>query len=172
MLSPRTAFSPSIRAALLVGAMLFPGSATAADYTAGSVAIGNPWARATPKGASVAAAYMTLTNNGTSADRLISGTVTVAGRFEVHTMEMVDGVAKMRPVEGGLVLKPGETVKLEPGGMHVMLVGLKQPLQQGTTMKGTLVFEHAGTVEIEYAVQPIGQGAPMPDHGGGHEHQH
>jgi len=68
----------------------------------------------------------------------------------------------MRPVEGGLEIKPGETVDLKPGSMHVMLMGLKQPLEKGQTVKGTLEFEKAGKVDIEYAVEALGVSAPGP----------
>src|SRR5262249_207740 len=71
----------------------------------------------------------------------------------------------MRPVEGGLEIKPGETIELKPGSLHAMLVGLKQPLQKGQTVKGTLEFEKAGKVDIEYAVEALGATAPAA---GGH----
>jgi copper(I)-binding protein len=155
---------------LLAGAALslFAGVTEAADYSAGDVKVGNPWARATPRGANVAAAYMTLTNNGTAADRLMGGSTKVASRFEVHSMVIEDGVAKMRPVEGGLEIKPRETVELKPGSFHVMLIGLTQALQQGQRLSGTLIFERAGKVDIEFTVVPIGQGAPAGGHHSGH----
>jgi len=134
--------------------------AIAEDYNAGSITIGNPWTRATPKGSTVAGAYMTISNKGSAPDRLVGGSSAVAGRFEVHSMTMDKGVAKMRPVEGGLEIKPGETVELKPGSFHVMLTGLKQPLEKGKKVKGTLEFEKAGKVEIEYAVEAIGAAAP------------
>jgi hypothetical protein len=150
----------------LVGAavVLISSMAAAEIYSAGGLQIDSPWARATPKGATVGAGYLTITNKGAEADRLIGGSAAPAARFEVHTTVMENGVARMRPVTG-LEIKPGETVTLAPGGMHVMLMGLKQPLRQGQTVKGTLVFEKAGTVAIEFAVQGIG--APA---GGGHKH--
>ena len=77
-------------------------------------------------------------------------------------MVMEQGVAKMRPVEGGLEIKPGETVELKPGSLHVMLMGLKQPLEKGLKVKGTLEFEKAGKVDIEYAVEALGVSAPAP----------
>jgi copper(I)-binding protein len=138
---------------------LFATVAAAEDYTAGAIHVSNPWARATPKGSMIGAAYMTLRNSGTVSDRLIGGSVAVASRFEVHSMTMEGGVAKMRPVEGGLEIPPGGVVALKPGSYHVMLVGLTQPLQAKQRIKGTLVFEHAGKVDIEFAVQPIGGGA-------------
>jgi copper(I)-binding protein len=143
------------------------GSAIAEDYSVGTIAIDKPWTRATPKGATVAGAYMTLRNKGTAPDRLVGGSSAAAGRFEVHSMVMEQGVAKMRPVEGGLEIKPGETVELKPGSFHVMLVGLKEPLQKGQKVKGTLEFEKAGKVDIEYAVEPLGATAPAA---GGHQH--
>jgi copper(I)-binding protein len=138
------------------------GSALAEDYTAGTIAIGNPWTRATPKGATVAGAYMTISNKGTVPDRLLGGSSPIAGRFEVHSMTMEKGVAKMRPVEGGLEIKPGETVELKPGSFHAMLTGLKQPLEKGQKVKGTLEFEKAGKVDIEYAVEAVGASSAMP----------
>jgi len=151
------------KAALLATALaLFVGAAEAADYSARDIRIGNPWARATPRGAQVAAGYFTLTNNGSAPDRLRGGSTPVAARFEIHSMVVEDGVAKMRPIEGGLEIKPGETVELKPGSLHAMLIGLSQPLQSGQRVAGTLVFERAGKVDIEFAVVPMGAA------GGGH----
>ena len=136
------------------------GGATAEDYNAGTIAVANPWTRATPKGATVAGAYMTISNKGTTPDRLVGGSSAVAGRFEVHSMTMDQGVAKMRPVGGGLEIKPGETVELKPGSLHVMLLGLQQPLEKGQKVKGTLEFEKAGKVDIEYMVEAVGATTP------------
>jgi len=130
------------------------------NFTVGAIEVVNPWTRATPRGAPIGAAYMTLTNKGSTADRLIGGSTNVAGRFEVHTMVTEGGIAKMRPVTGGVEIKPGSTVTLEPGGLHAMLIGLKQPIAPGTRVTGTLVFERAGKVDVEFAVQPLGQPAP------------
>lgn len=141
--------------------------ASAEDYTLGPITIGQPWTRATPKGAPVAGGYLTITNKGTAPDRLIGGSVPFAGRFEVHMMTVEQGVMRMRPVgPGGLEIKPGETVALTPGGLHVMFLGLKRPLEPGERPKGTLVFEKAGTIEVEYAVEPIGAPPPASAHTG------
>jgi hypothetical protein len=75
-------------------------------------------------------------------------------------MTMEGGVMKMRPLPAGLEIKPGETVELKPGGFHMMLTGLTQPLVQGQTEKATLKFEKAGTLEVEYAIQGIGATSP------------
>jgi len=138
------------------------GVAAAQTTTAGSIEISNAWARATPKGAQVGGAYMTITNKGSAPDRLVGGSSSVADRFEVHSMVMDGGVAKMRPVDGGLEIKPGETVELKPGGFHVMLTGLKQPLHKGQKVKATLEFEKAGKVEVEYTVEALGAASPSP----------
>jgi periplasmic copper chaperone A len=155
------------RAALLAVTLACGTVVSAEDYAAGGLQIGNPWARATPSGATVGAGYLTIMNKGKAPDRLIGGSAAPASRFEIHNTVVEGGVAKMRPI-AGLEIKPGETVELKPGGMHVMLLGLKQPLKQGQRIKGTLVFEQAGTVAIEFAVQAAG--APT-GHGGhkGHE---
>jgi hypothetical protein len=130
-------------------------SAMANDYKAGSMEIVNPWSRATPKGASTAIGYMTIKNNGTTPDRLIGGSIDVADGFQLHSMEMENGVAKMRELKG-VDIKQGQTIEFKPGGSHVMFVNLKHPLSKGEPHKGTLVFEHAGKVEIEYSVEGIG----------------
>lgn len=129
---------------------LAPVLASAATYRAGAIEISAPWARATPKGAEVAGAYMAITNKGNEPDRLLSGSSPAAVRFELHTMSTDGGVMKMRPLASGLEIKPGETVEFKPQGAHVMLVGLKAPLQQGQHVKATLEFERAGKIEIEY----------------------
>ena len=130
-------------------------TAHAGDYKAGSLDISNPWSRATPKGSSVAAGYMKIKNGGSTSDRLIGGSSDVASKFEVHEMKMENGVAKMRPIKG-LEIKPGETVELKPGSFHVMFVDLKKPLASGDHIKGTLVFEKAGTVNVEFDVVAMG----------------
>ena len=104
---------------------LWGGAAAAETYTVGSIEIGNPWARATPKGAPVGGAYMTITNKGAEADRLIGASSPIASQMEVHQMTMDKGVMSMRPVPGGLEIKPGQTVVLNPESLHLMLTGLE-----------------------------------------------
>jgi len=163
----RTAF---IIAVTLATFALLP--AQAEDVTLGSLKISAPWARATPKGASVGGAYMKITNTGTSSDRLIGGATAIASSFEVHEMSMDNGVMKMRPVTGGLEIKPGQTVELKPGGYHVMLTGLKEQLAQGQHFKATLEFAKAGKVDVDFAIEGVGAQSPgtaggvMPGMGG------
>jgi periplasmic copper chaperone A len=151
-----------IRQSLLLAATLaiVAGATAAETYTAGSIEVSNPWARATPKGAQVGGAYMTIANKGTETDRLLGGSSAVASKIEVHQMSMDNGVMMMRPVTGGLEIKPGQTVELKPDSFHLMLMGLKQPLMQGQHLKATLEFAKAGKVEVDYAVEAIGAQAP------------
>jgi hypothetical protein len=135
-------------------------SAQAEDVTIGSLKISAPWARATPKGASVGGGYMKITNTGTGPDHLIGGTTDVASRFEIHEMKMDNGVMKMRPVSGGLEIMPGQTVELNPSGVHVMLMGLKKQLEQGQHFKATLEFAKAGKVDVDFTVEGIGAQSP------------
>lgn len=137
-----------------------PVTAIAQEFTAGTLVIAQPWSRATASGAKVGAGYMTITNKGSMPDRLVGGSLPQAGRFELHEMKMEDGVMKMRPLADGIEIKPGQTVKLAPGGYHVMFMELKEPLKQGETLKGELRFEKAGTVMVDYAVGAIAAQTP------------
>ena len=148
-----------IRKALTVAAFLAAWAAVPAqaeDVTVGSLKISAAWARATPKGASIGGGYMKITNSGAAPDRLVGGSTDAANRFEVHEMSMDNGVMKMRPVSTGLEIKPGQTVELKPGGYHVMFVGLKQQLKQGDHFNAQLMFEKAGKVDVDFAVEGIG----------------
>jgi copper(I)-binding protein len=138
-------------------------AASAADYHAGALDISGPWSRATPKGAPVAVGYLTIKNTGTTADRLIGGSSEAAAKVEVHEMTMDNGIMKMRPITGGLEIKPGESVELKPQGLHLMFIKPKNPLKQGDHVKATLEFEKAGKVEVDFDV--TGMGGPPPGHG-------
>lgn len=142
-------------------------SAPAAAIRAGDLIIEQPWSRATPAGAKVGGGYVRITNAGKEPDRLTGGSFPLAARVEVHEMSMVDNVMRMKPVEGGLEIKPGESVELKPGGYHLMFMDLKEPLKDSQAVKGTLVFERAGVVTVEFAVR--GMGAPAGGHMGGQD---
>ena len=146
------------------------GAAAAHDFRAGDLVIEHPWSRATPPGARIGVGYATITNNGAEPDRLIGGSSEVSKGFEVHTSEVVDGVARMRPARDGIVIAPGETVVLEPGGTHAMLTGMTQPIEAGEPFAGTLVFERAGALDVAFAVQELGaSAAPAGDDHEGHD---
>ncbi len=140
---------------------------------AGDLVISQPWTRATAGGAKVGGGYLTIENKGTVADKLVGGSTDAAGKLEVHQMTMSDGVMKMHPVEGGLAIEPGKTVKLAPGGYHLMLVDLKHPFKKGEKVPTTLEFEKAGKVAVSLDVQGIGAREPSAPAGGAMtDHQH
>ena len=165
----RTTIMIAAMVAVIAAACAAP-PAQAEDVTIGALKISAPWARATPKGASVGGGYMTITNSGAAPDRLIGGSSAVSRSFEVHEMKMEGGVMKMRMVAGGLEIKPGQTVTLDPSGYHIMLMGLKKQLMQGEHFKATLQFAKAGKVDVDFTVEGIGAktGGGMPAMGGDH----
>ena len=104
--------------------------------------------RGTVAGMYSSAAYLKITNNGVSDDRLIAAKAAIAQRVEIHSMEMDNGVMRMRAVDGGLVIAPGDSVTLAPGGLHIMLMGLTTDLAPGTQHEIILVFEKAGEIKL------------------------
>lgn len=164
-------------AGLALLAAMFVAPANADDVKAGDLVITQAWSRATPGGAKVAGGFLTIENKGTAPDKLIGVAAEIAGKVDVHEMAMDNGVMKMRPLEKGLVIEPGKTVKLAPGGYHLMMQELKGPLKQGDKVPVTLQFEKAGKVAVTLDVQGVGAQAPgghsdhmdmkkMPDHSG------
>ena len=170
-----------LKQVLLALALVCVGSsvAFADEISVGDLVVTQAWSRATPKGAKIGGGYLTIENKGSTADRLIGGSADVAAKVEVHEMTMSNGVMKMRPLENGLVIEPGKTVKLAPGGYHLMLMDLKSPLKQGDKLPITLDFEKAGKVTVSFDVESVGAQGPvgasgtggmdmkkMPDHSG------
>jgi copper(I)-binding protein len=141
-------------------------------YKAGALAIHHPWTRATPAGARVAAGYLVIENSGSEPDRLLGGSSEAGRAVEIHEMAENEGIMTMRALAEGLLVPAGGKVELKPGGLHLMITGLKRQLVEGEMMAATLVFEKAGRIDVEFEVQAIG-GAP-PSHGsqsdGGHTH--
>jgi periplasmic copper chaperone A len=146
---------------------LFAADARAGEAKVGDLVITQAWSRATPSGAKVAGGYLVIENKGTTADRLVGGAGEIAGKVEVHEMAMNNGVMTMRPLDKGLAIEPGQTVKLAPGGHHLMMFDLKGQLKQGDKVPVTLEFEKAGKVTVSLDVQGVGAQAPA-DHSGGH----
>lgn len=156
-------------ALLLAGA----GAARAHDTAAvaasqGDIQVVQPWTRAAGQGAT-GAGYMVIRNAGAEPDRLVEGRAAVARSVELHAHIRDGDVMRMRPVEA-IELPPGGEVKLEPGGFHLMLIGLAEPLRRGSHVPVTLVFERAGTVEVQLSVESAG--ARGPGGAGGHGHGH
>jgi copper(I)-binding protein len=134
----------------------------AGSATAGDIAVENAFARASVGGAKVAAAYMTLTNTGVVADALVAAETPVAARAELHTNIQDGDIMRMRPVEA-IEVPPGGTVRLEPGGLHLMLIDLRSPLKQGERVPLTLTFARTGKQTIDVPVE--GPAAmPMQQH--------
>jgi copper(I)-binding protein len=138
--------------------------------------VAHGWARATPGMARNGAAYMTLHNMGKTDDKLIDAASDVAARTEIHTHIMDGTVMKMRKVEGGVAFASGKEVTFKPGGLHIMFLGLKAPLKEGSTFPVTLTFEKAGKKTVEIKVQKVGAMMPMDGHkegmGTGMHHGH
>ena len=125
------------------------------SFEKGELQIRHPWSRATPPGAKVGVGYLEIRNNGAQPDRLLSASTSVAKRVEMHITEQAGEVAKMRQLRAFEV--PGrERLALEPGGAHLMLVDLVQPLKKGERFSMTLRFERAGELEVQFEVQEMG----------------
>ena len=143
---------------VLLVAGLALGSA-AASAQKGQLAVDNAWARATPGKSTTGAAYVTI--RSPTADRLVAASTPAASKAELHTMSMSGMVMKMRPL-AGVDIPAGQPVTLAPGGMHIMLIGLKQPLQAGQSFPLTLSFDKAGTRTVAVAVEKVGAPGPAP----------
>lgn len=141
----------------------FATSLLAADIAkVGEIMIHQPWARASLGNAPNSAAYMTLETAGEEPDRLVASSSPVAEQAALHIHVMDGGVARMRPVDA-VEVAPGAPTVLAPGGLHIMLIGLRQKLAPGDSVPLTLVFEQAGEITIEAPVRGM---AGMSGHGG------
>lgn len=142
-------------------ALLAP-AVQAGDVRAGNLVVTQAWSRATPGSAPVAGGYLSIENRGSLPDRLLSGSTDAARKVEIHEMALDNGIMTMRPVEGGLFIEAGKTLKFEPGGRHLMFIGLAAPFREGEQVSVSLAFESAGKVTVPFAVQGIGAHAPDP----------
>ena len=119
---------------------------------AGGLSITNAWSRSTPPGVTVGVAYFTLKNDTGKSDRLLKITTPVASKVQVHRTEILEDIARMREV-AVLHVDPGQVLEFAPNGMHVMLMGLKQPLVEGKAFEIELLFEVAGPRTVRVAVR-------------------
>ncbi|MCA1324184.1 copper chaperone PCu(A)C [Herbaspirillum sp. alder98] len=158
--------------ALAVAALAAPALAQAHEYHVGKLDIGHPYARATVPGQPAGGAYLSIENKGTAADRLVALSTPAAKTTEIHTMAMEGNVMKMREVDGGLEIKPGQKIAMQPGnGYHIMLMGLTKPLKAGDKLPLTLTFEKAGRVDVTINVEDLAAGAAAgKDDMKGHAH--
>jgi copper(I)-binding protein len=159
------------KASLIVIALALSGIVTAAathDYSLQSLFITHPWMRAMPPGASVAGAYLEIENRGDAPDTLIAASSPAAKEVQLHTMTMDNGVMRMREIPA-IDLPAKGKVALAPGGYHLMLMDIPQPLAEGSRVPLTLKFAKAGTVEVEIAVEAMGaKTGEKPMHGMSH----
>ena len=140
-----------IRSLIAMLMVLTAFTSQAHSYKVGAIDIGHPWARPTAAGQKAGGGYLKLTNAG-AADRLVSVSSDVSDSVELHTMSMDGTVMRMRQVDG-IDLPAGQTVELKPGGLHIMFIGLKAPLQEGSKFPVKLKFEKAGEVMVDVKVQ-------------------
>jgi periplasmic copper chaperone A len=146
--------------------MLASAGAQANEYKLGDITVEHPWARPTAGNTGLGAAYFVLKNGGEQTEVLKSVSSPDADIAQIHENINENGVMKMRPVEG-LKIPPGGTVAFEPGGYHVMLIGLKHDLEEGHSIPLKLTFAHAGSVDVEVKIEK------KPEEAGGmHEHHH
>ncbi len=149
--------------ALVAAAVLTATSvAQAAEYKLGGLTIDQPWAR--PSVAANGAAYMMISTSGDTPDQLVGASSPVAATAELHTHVVEGDIMRMRPVKA-IDVNVGEPAVLKPGGLHIMLIGLKAPLKPGEHFPMTLTFAKAGSVEVNVDVAAGG-----PPDMGGHKH--
>ncbi len=156
------------RAALSAAAILaMTQMSMAHEFKLGDLEIKHPWSRPTVPGAKVAAGYIVVKNNGTTPDRLIGATGAIAGKGEIHEMKVDgNGVMTMRQLADGVEIPAGGEVALAPGGLHIMFMQLNAPAVEGEKFKGSLTFEKAGTVDVEFAVEKPKAGEAADPHAG------
>lgn len=129
-------------------------------FAKSNLQINDAWIRATPPNSSVAGAFMRIENTGDSTDRLLSASSAGAQSIQFHQMSMQGELMQMRELKDGIDLPVQKTVTLQPGGMHMMLIGPKQALLEGQKMTLTLTFAKAGKRDVVFTVL---KGAPMAD---------
>lgn len=151
----------------IAAVLLWPRKADV-EFRKGEIVVTAPWARATPGPARIGVAYMTIANRGSAPDRLLRVETPVAERAELHTTVMQNGVMRMRSVES-VALPPGQTVQFAPGGMHMMLIDLIAPLEEGGRFDMRLIFERTGGLDIQVPILGVGVAELDSGMGGGHE---
>lgn len=138
------------------------------SYSSAGIAVGEPFSRPAPAGGT-GAGFFSVTNNNTGPDVLIAVESPIARKVQMHETSMADGMMRMEQLKDGVPLKAGQTVAFEPGGKHVMFIGLVRPLKAGDRIPATLVFRNAGRAPIELVVRDAGGMAGMTGMTG-HDH--
>jgi copper(I)-binding protein len=147
--------------ALTLAAVSSLADARAHEIKIGDLVIHHPWARQSPMGASVAAGFMTITNTGMQDERLVRASSEISTMVQIHTMKMEGDIMKMDELPEGVAIPAGTTVELKPASLHIMFMGLKAPIREGESFAGTLTFEKAGPVTIDYEVMAPTAGMNM-----------
>ena len=137
-------------------AYAFASPVLAHDYKLGALQIDHPWTRATAATAKTGGGFLTIVNKGNTPDRLIAARSPASMKVEIHEMKMDGQVMRMRELEKGLEIPAGATVTLKPGGYHIMFMELKAPLAKDTKVPVTLVFEKAGSIDVDLKVEAMG----------------
>ncbi len=145
---------------LFSGAVMAGVIAVAAQAAPRSISIENPWARETVEGQAAGGGFMTIVNDGQREDQLVSASSPASREVQIHTMSMDGGVMRMRQLTDGLAIPAKGEVELKPRGLHIMFIGLKEPLRRGTNVPVTLNFRRAGSMTAQFKVQAMT--APMP----------
>jgi hypothetical protein len=143
------------RTFIALGLLCVAALLVSACVAAGGVTIKEPYARSSPMAAETGAAFMTITNNGSAADKLVSASSPAAKTVELHETVDENGVMKMVHHPEGWEIPAGGSLELKPGGKHIMLIGLNAPLEAGKTIQITLNFEKAGAKTIEIPVKAM-----------------
>lgn len=147
------------RFAVTVATILMLTAGGALAQSSSGIAIESIWARATPPGAKTGAVYLTLVNRGAADDKLLGATTPLAAMAGLHSEIMANGVMEMRPLKS-VDVPPGGKAVLKPGGRHIMLMGLKQPLKRGGHFPLTLRFAHAAPMTVQVEIAKVGAAGP------------
>lgn len=139
-------------AALTLASLASITTSYAHEIKLGDLVIGHPWSRQSPMAADVAAGYLTIDNTGAAADRLVKVNAAITPKVQLHDMKMDGDVMKMVELPEGIPLPAGQMTELKPKSLHIMFMDLKSPVTEGDMIKGTLVFEKAGSIEVEFEV--------------------
>jgi copper(I)-binding protein len=158
-------FAP-LAVALSLGTTATVAASKPAAAPQANVAVSRGWARETAPGQANGGGFMVIANKGKHEDRLVSGKSPAAKEIQLHTMSMDGGVMRMRQLENGIAVPAGGSVALKPGSLHLMFIGLRQPLKRGAVVPVTLHFARAGDITVRLAVQPVGAMGPGGMHDG------
>lgn len=156
--------------AMALSALVAAPMAWSHDYQRADLMIDHPWSRPTPPGTPMGVGYMAITNRADSKVVLVGASSPRAGHVSLHRTVMDDGVMRMQPLDNGLEIAPGQTVKLEPNGYHLMLEKLASPLKAGEQVPVTLRFRQQDPISIDLSVQSLDDAPGMTKEDGAMDH--